>query len=340
MMKYVFDRDDEILFDKLLNTSNKIIDIYNKLSIMEQENNYLEFDNYKERLLQLKTEEENIYNEIYKKENRGRAFRDLVCKKGDLNLNKEDDYKNIKDISSNLSYKRIKSILDLELDKKKMEERVERLTNNASVISNIPIPVPKEFLERIVRETEMSYYRLYNTYYFDVFNSFLVYLDSEINNRININIREDLINVKYNLISSNISLEDKYLKNDYKIGEVYYKGINIIYDMYNMPNKIKDLANKELFKDAIIDCTKNALVLGDFPFDSNNYKNILLNVIMVESILAVTDDNNLLNEVNNIIESFQTKIKSNNIANFLLGDLTNSDNNYNNKIINMTLRQN
>lgn len=342
MEKYVFDSEDNKLYSDLLLITNKIIEVYKLFSLNEKQNNYLNYDDLKTKLAELIHQENDLYKKIFEKGDRVKAFYFLTCKKGDLDSYKDNDYKNFMYIISdkNQCYKRIRSMLSLEYDYLLMNDEVDYLSQHANIVSNVPVILPPEFLKQMIRKNIIGNYRLSRFYYLDIFSSFLVYLEDEINNSINYNIKDSLIDIKYNIISSNVLVEDKFIKNEYKICDEYYKTINIVCELHNISNESKKKINQLLFKNAINNCTNQALILGDRPFDSNNYKDILLDVIMIESILAITDDDNLFNEMSDIMQNFQNKIKSNNIANFLLKDLSNNNNNYNYKIINMSLRQN
>lgn len=324
---YNFGYEDANLLRNLEIVTNRIMDVYHTL--MEKEiAKDSRVDKEIEKLKKLKEEEKVLYREIEQRKDCVNDFYSIICKKYNMELSDTNNYFHLEKFCFNDQNAcfRMKNILHDKLLKDTYKKATEEIANkyfgkNSGMFQNV------------VNDVDDANYAFDLFVSTDIYNTYLHRINREIHNTINNTIQNDLIKAKYNIISAYPILEDTYIKKNFTIEDPVYLVHGIILDFYHLPTFVKDTFFQTLFPSIVENKMLEAMLLGEKPYSSDNYKTILMDVLFVDSILNVGGKDKFQDTTTSILNK---PYKENNIAKFLLTDII-QNKNMDNSVLKLSL---
>lgn len=308
---YYMDDEDIKLFNKLLEQTNTIINIYFYLFAFDLKNEKESFSKYLELLKKEIKKEEELYKIIDSKEERSYAFSVRIASISKQRLDFRSDLANIDDIGNNLVTKRIRT----------------RLYN--TYLDNLEYLMGSDYDSKndgsfvSTRASKINYY-LYNATFFDIINTYIYLLNRECEKEENNYIKEPLLKNIYDVIASNYLVEDNFIKNGFNFDKDLYLGLQVVRDLFPEAEKCYDEIFNDFVGEGINTSLLTSLILGDHQFSYTLQDKILENICMVNSI-NINSNYNFNALISENIENFKNKNEVN-IGKILLNDKSKTKN--------------
>ena len=321
---------DSELYDKIENITKQINDAYEDLiicEVVEANESKTEIIGNLKRLLSI---EKDLYKEAYTKKNRALSFYRATSKIYELDTGYAGLYNEIvpaiydvkhigRRILSNLLFNYKMELVDINYSESKSN-------NDGSLSDLLDFAYTRNKISVLVNEAT----------YQDVFHVLLYYLDEEIKKASNIDIKEELIKAKYNILMTNPILESRYIDNEFNIEQPYHLFHPILFELDGVSKEAIEKFYKDHFSTAISTITPTMFDVGEENQTPGIKRFTIIYEQILKSILATTD-NKCKNDIIDEYYKYIRKKPNNKNGQSLLEKVI--SNGKNNKVLKMSFKK-
>jgi len=313
-------KGDNNLYNDIESISRQIKDVYDEILYYDLEGNITEKNKAIGNLKRLRYQEKELYKTICSKKNRAMSFFILTSKIYELNTDYSDLYNET--VPSIYDFKqagrrmlmRLQHNFREEIDTASYESAKRRNENDQLLQGIFNYAHAHNKISNMVIETV----------YDDVLNVFLCYLEDEINDPKNIEIRDHLLKSKYYILMCNPELEDRYINKDFKIDNKYHVGHNLLFELDQPKESAINRFYKTHFQKAIDYNTVAIMTMSEQKLSPGIKRFIIIYETMLKSILEVTNDT-CKHDIIKTYEDYKschdnTNISGNGVINRVLAD--------------------
>lgn len=283
-MIFYDNRGDGVLYDSLEDISKQIRDCYDTIFELDIEGRKSELKEEISNLRRLVFEEKELYKKVFSKKNRSIVF--SMATQNIYNI--KSDYDHVYDNIISMSYgsEQVGNRITMQLLFRSQMETIREACIERKGKFNFLMSDDKiNFIFKREKASNILFEVMYN----DVMNIFLYNLDEEIDKYRNLEIKEQLIRAKYNVLCTNPNLESRYVDDDFVLDKPYHLGKDIFFELDKADESVEKKFYKDYFDQIIKDIVSQIIILGQDAKNPGAWRFVVLYQQMLKSILTVSN---------------------------------------------------